>query len=875
MPDKPEKSIVLVEKLRKKFPNVVVIIFTAKNDIRYLQLAKKVGGFDYFVKEFGVEDRNPLSYYNRLKWLIGRAKELADEKKTEKLSSINPNDTYIYTCKVPHYIKLSSDDESMVVNEEWNSYFAFIVDAVAKNTGKTDIEDKRNRLLEWLLREPADGRGLCLRYISDPERETISIAIIGKGKASTRQKSIAIAQAMQRNISYLFQDFRTYHFVSAQEEKDLFAVLEPFRPSEIKTIYREPLPLNIKDRNLQAVFPFSFNEKTYLDNLIGTFMRHDAPLMINISLWPLDMKSQIGWYAREIQKARETFELMNPKGEASVTVDSGHSRVRKYMPIMRDDEILAHEQEVALKLLEEQIQSLKYGALYSRFDVVSGSDIPSMVLETLRYDFFGGRGKMRTETYAGEEMLDAWHRIKFLDYKKPQKTPDMLMSLADISQAKSIFQLAIPDEGGVKGVQSYTIDMLTVPPEIKKKLGDDKGFLIAQGFAKNATFPVFVHEIDLMKHMYICGRSGSGKSTLIKKMALSFSERNKGFCILDPHGDVALSLIDLLPEHRRSDLIIFDPTDPECKERLNLIENDGSELQMSDVFEEIMGFIKRTNPSDHLGSILERCLKYSLYLVMLANKTLPDVQKLWHDKEFRKLCVEKIDRAHPVGQQTYDFWQVEMERSDGGDWVKGLDTYVISKLEPLYTSEILRRYLNSPKSTIDFEKIMNQNKILIVRLPGNVIGDETSYIMRKVIAMKLRQAIFKRATIAENKRSPFYIIIDEFQKFLSTEGLSYKNDDTIFSSLLSEARKFRVSLILANQFISQLGKEMTSAIFGNVQSRIIFPIGAEDAAFIKAQIPSGPPMESYVMGANYYAYTQLLIKGEQFGPFTIKTIPVD
>lgn len=874
MPDAPGRSVYIIDRMREKFPDKVVIVFTALNDIRQFDHCKRAGAFDYFVKDFGHSDRDPVAYYKKLKWLIGRANILSREIRQSEKRSAKIGDPAIYTCKISRYISLSRDNETMMVQEEWASFFAYKVDGFRISKERTDIEDKRGRLLSWLMRQPADGRGLNLRYICDPDRKILTIALIGKGAASSKENSIKIAKDMYRNISLLFKDFFTYNFTVVTDEKELLAFLEPFNPQEIATIHREKLLSNVKGQSVAAVYPFYFNERTYLNNLIEMLMGHDAPVIINIGLWPVDMKRDLEIYKQEIQKSNEMFELLNPKGEASVTVDSGGSRIRKYMPVMREDEVAADKHEEAFKLISTQLISLNDGALFSRFDIVSETDIPSMLIETLRYDFFGPNSRMAVKHHSKRDLPKVWRDSKLMQFQKPIRGYGMTDDLVDILQAKTIFQFAIPGGNGIIGIKSETNNFITITPDIEEDITQTDGILIANGFAKDKSIPVHLRPDDLMKHLYICGRTGSGKSTLLLKLAQSLILKGKGVCLMDPHGDVALTLLNLVPQNRRKDIIFFDPADPKCKEALNCLENDGTEEHMEQIYQEFMNIILKSYDSrTYIGPMFERLNKITFLTGMMAGISFDQLPSLWHDEKFLKSCLQRIDKSSQLAKELINFWENELpDMKKNPDYGGGIETYITSPIDRFVSYKAMKRSLAAQRSTFDFDDVLNSGKILIVRLPKGTLGEITAYSLGMFISFRLKGAIMRRGAIPEKERKDFYLIIDEFQNLLSSASMAYSNDDTAFTSLLSEARKFKVSMILANQFINQLGQNIRNAIFGNIQSKIFFGIGSEDAAYVTTQIPTGPGMDAYVTIPNFHAYAQLLVNGQQVGPFTIKTI---
>ena len=875
MPDDPEKSIDLIRRLKERFPALTVIVFTAVNDIRYFNLCKKAGAFDYFVKEFGPEDRNPLAYYNKLKWLVKRGKELRDESILAQVEPEGRNEPVFWTRRVSRYIPLSHGQERMTVVEEWHTFFALVVSSVGKNADKLSrIEDMRKRLLSWLIREPADERGLTLRYISDPGSQTLTLTIICKSAAAAKEKSVQKAERLFKNVHYLLSDFPSYRFKPVRKLKDLFYILEPFKPVEIVTFGREKIDIDISGQKFHAFYPYSFNAETYIDEFIRMMLNHDEPIMLNISLWPVSVSGLLEPFARRLKEAEACFRITNAEGEAQVYQDGRGFRMFRRMRLPQTDETLAERQNLALKLLEKQVKSLENGCLYAKCDMASGSEIPSVLLETLRYDFFGARGRLKYSRLSGSNLKNEWDRIRMMTRKPLGNGPDLLKDLVDLGQALCLFQLPIPKKHGIAGIRTEVLDIIPVPADIEKSISGKDGFLIANGFGKDRTIPVKLKSKDLMKHLYICGRTGSGKSTLLLTLALSLAEKGEGICLIDPHGDLSSDFRKLLPSHRKKDIYFFDPADTHCNIGINLLENDGSEAQQDAIIQEFINIMFKLYPSDYMGPVFERTLRYSLLLIMMAGKPIADLPRIWSDEDFRDQCLERIDANFQRVKDVLNYWNKEIPEARGSkDWWGGFNTWFLSKFDRFSNDKVMRRTLSYSEQNLDFDEIINKHSLLVVRLPKGILGEVNAYTLGMITSFKVRQAIMKRGSVPEEQRHPFYLIIDEFQNFISSGGFSFREeDDATFSSLLSEARKFSCAMVLANQYIHQLGQGVRNAIFGNVQSKIFFATGAEDAEYVNAQIPFGPDASAYVACPNFYAYAQLTVNGQQTRPFTIKTI---
>lgn len=876
MPDKPEYSISFIKLMSEQFPYIPVIVFSALNDIRYFKQCKQAGAFDYFVKELGPDDRDPIAYFKRLKWLLARSEDLSDEKRKQEIREEFDDKIIIYSREVELCIPINSDGQ-MFLHREWHSFFAYLIDSVAPGSQKdlSEIEDKRTRLLSWFLREPADGRHITLRYITDPEQESLTISIIGKTSGTTLDESKEKAYSMYINLSYILNSFPLYRIRSVNSMETLFKLLEPFNAGDIKMISREEITGFLGKQEFTATYPFLFNKTTSLNDLFEILIQHREPICIDISLSPLSLDDDLKWFRNELNNAILQFELNNPKGQASMESYQEGIEIKRNIPLPRPFKPGIEEQEIALYLLKNQVESLSDGGLLSEFRIASPSTIPSMIIESIRYDFFGHQAKMKITTFSEDSLKEERENMRFLLLKKPGRDKNFLKNIMDISQAKSIFQLPIPGNEGISGLKTEQINIIDIPPNIVKTISNKNGFLIAEGYSKGKGIPVYIKPEDLMKHLYICGRSGSGKTTLIERLAVSIVEKGKGICFIDPHGDSAERLLHFLPNRRKQDVIYFNPDDPECPERLNLLENDGTTANQEAILNELLAIFYRLYQKDWIGPVFERTLRFTLLLGMAARKTMSELSKIWNDKTFRDECLAKVDGSSDMGKELINFWDKEFPNmtSGKGEWASGFRTWFLSKFDRLLINESMRRALSATKTTINFELAINNDKIIIIRIPKGSLGEISAYMLGMIVSYKVREATMARAKIPEKDRKDFYLIIDEFQNFVSSGGMGFANDDDpIFAQTLSESRKFNVAMILANQYLGQLGDGMKSAVFGNVHSRIFFSVNASDAFYIKRQIPTGPKEEAYILNPNFYAYAQLFVNGQQIDPFTIKTI---
>jgi type IV secretory pathway TraG/TraD family ATPase VirD4 len=318
------------------------------------------------------------------------------------------------------------------------------------------------------------------------------------------------------------------------------------------------------------------------------------------------------------------------------------------------------------------------------------------------------------------------------------------------------------------------------------------------------------------KHLYIIGKTGMGKTTLIQNMVLQDIYAGNGVCLIDPHGDSSEYVMDRIPSHRHNDVVYIDPSDKQNPVALNVLEAKNGEEKfliassMMAVFNKIW--------SGMWSSRMEYILNNTLLALLEQKKsTLLGVLRILTDDKYREKLVYKIQ--DPVIK---NFWLNEFAKFNSRYRQEAISP-ILNKVGQFLSTEIIRNILGQSKSSINLREIMDDKKILIVNVSKGKLGEDNSNLLGSLILAKLQIAAMGRVDQKEEKRQDFYLYVDEFQNFT--------NDS--FASILSEARKYRLNLILAHQYISQLTEngnfKVKNAIFGNVSNLIVFRLGAQDA----------------------------------------------
>lgn len=367
---------------------------------------------------------------------------------------------------------------------------------------------------------------------------------------------------------------------------------------------------------------------------------------------------------------------------------------------------------------------------------------------------------------------------------------------------------------------------------------------------------------DRRRHLYTIGQTGTGKSTLMKAMLRQDIENGKGVCLIDPHGEFAEFALSVVPKNRIDEVIYFDPGDIDRPMGLNMLEIDPNHPeQKTRVIDELFGiFDKLYDLKTTGGPMFEKYFKNSALLLLDDYRheipTLADISRVLVNSAYR---ADKLSReTNPLVKE---FWQLEAEKAGGEASLANMAPYISSKVTSFIYNEFLRPIINQKKSAFNFREIMDSQKILIVNLSKGKIGDLNANLLGMVIVGKLLMAALSRIDIADEKmRKDFYLYIDEFQNF-TTDSISI---------ILSEARKYRLDLIVAHQFIKQLKDNIRDAVFGNVGSIAAFRIGPDDAEFMKNKFEPVFSPSDLINIDNLNCYVSLLINGQTTRPFNVR-----
>ena len=395
-----------------------------------------------------------------------------------------------------------------------------------------------------------------------------------------------------------------------------------------------------------------------------------------------------------------------------------------------------------------------------------------------------------------------------------------------------------------------------------------EGILLGHSNYRGHKYEVRMKPQDRRRHFYMIGKSGTGKTELLKAMAQQDIEAGKGVCIIDPHGDFAEDALEFVPKSRAEDVIFIDPSDYERPIGLNMLEFDPRypHLRTFVINEMLKIFDKLYDLKATGGPMFEVYMRNAILLLMdhpESGMTLMDIPRVLADEQYRNMKL-----SHCTSLEVKDFWTKEALKAGGEASLQNMVPYITSKLSSFIYNDYMRPIIGQQKSAFNIADAMNEQKIIILKLPKGKLGDQNAYLLGMIMVGKILDGALKRGDMDPEKRKDFYLYIDEFQNFLT---------DSI-SSILSEARKYGLDLIIAHQFIGQLVQgankdtAIRDAIFGNVGTMCVNRIGMDDAEFLAKEF--APVFTEFDL-VNVEAFTfniKMLIDGQSSRPFNFSPL---
>lgn len=384
----------------------------------------------------------------------------------------------------------------------------------------------------------------------------------------------------------------------------------------------------------------------------------------------------------------------------------------------------------------------------------------------------------------------------------------------------------------------------------------EKGIYIGKGYHRGVRRPVYISGEDRRRHVYIIGKTGVGKSVLLQQMALQDIIAGEGVCVIDPHGDLVDELVKYIPPERAEDVIYFDPSDTQRPMGLNLLEAYTEEQKhfMTTAIINLMYKLYDPQRTGIIGPRFEHAVRNAMLSVMSdEGATFIEVVRILSDPKYVQETLPKI--TDPIVRR---YWTDQIAQTTDFHKSEVLD-YIVSKFGRFVTNKTMRNIIGQSKSAFNFRTVMDEGKILIINLSKGKLGEENSNFLGLVLVPKILVAAMSRQDTPAEKRRDFFLYVDEFQNFATPD----------FATILSEARKYRLNLTVANQFIGQMDEEVKNAVFGNVGTLIAFRVGVTDASYLAHEFQPVFGEPDLINVDRYHAYTKTIVDNEPVPPFSV------
>ena len=461
-----------------------------------------------------------------------------------------------------------------------------------------------------------------------------------------------------------------------------------------------------------------------------------------------------------------------------------------------------------------------------------------------------GRNSLSWKRCTGGELRELIHEFTYRLFSDSQSMPMNLKELATIFH----FPYGISKMPQLKQAKSTTAP---APLEM-----GTQGVVLGSNTYRGDTRKIVMEREDRVRHFYVVGQTGTGKTTILKNMIAQDIANGDGCCFIDPHGTDIQDILSYIPKERIDDVIYFDPAHIARPMGLNMLEYDVNyPEQKTFVVNELLAiFNKLFDMKTAGGPAFEQYFRNSALLVMEdpeSGSTLLEIGRVLADKAFRDMKLARC--RNPIIKQ---FW-TNAEKTSGEQSLANFVPYITNKFDVFVSNDIMRPVIAQQESVFNFRKIMDEKKILLVNLSKGRLGEINANLIGLILVGKIQMAALSRVDMFGKPMNDFYLYIDEFQN-VTTDSIA---------SILSEARKYRLSLNIAHQYIAQLQDKIKDAVFGNVGSMAVFRVGPEDAEYLAKQFEPTFTPQDIIKLENRTAYAKMLVKGSPAKPFNIATFP--
>jgi len=518
---------------------------------------------------------------------------------------------------------------------------------------------------------------------------------------------------------------------------------------------------------------------------------------------------------------------------------------KKELSPVEQAKVEAMEGKTQFAAFEVMIRVVASSNISARANAILKNIVASFAL----YDSPGKNGFKYTPAKDIESFVTAY----IMRFFPQENTHDILNSI----ELATLFHF--PDQGNIptSQLERQASKQVDGPRNIS-----DKGLMLGYNVFRGSKKRINLDPEDRRRHVYAVGQTGTGKSTLLENMALQDMLNGEGFAFIDPHGDTVERLMAMVPRERTEDVIYFSPAEMEYPLGLNLFEYD-NEDQKDFLIQETINMLYKLYDPQHQGIIgprYESMFRQAALTIMADPEggSFVDIPKLFNDNAF----VQK-KLKHVKDPTVLDFWLREYPQSQRSNESGEVKSWFVSKFGAFLSNTMMRNIIGQTKSSFDMREIMDNKKILLVNLSKGRTGELNSKLLGMIFVMKFQAAAMSRANIDEDKRVDFSLYVDEFQNF-STDS---------FATILSEARKYHLNLIVANQFTTQLTEEIRDAVFGNIGTIVSFRVGTNDAEFLAKYFAPVFDINDLQRIPNHNAIVRMLIGGVPTQSFSMASMP--
>ena len=740
------------------------------------------------------------------------------------------------------------------------------------------------------LHEAPVNYTIDLRYLYHPKRpHRIDVYFLIKVIENGKQKA---AESAMYFYDFFFNQLMVnnqhHEFEPVHDGDFLEYLIEPFEFNEFAEIVRreDNIPLDTA-RKLQVkpmgfhrpkttskatssaeiyyVFPFSITLNN-MERLCHTLYLQKNPILVSICLRPFKVS----------EKEENLFQDRLNQCEKYSQLSIGNE---KFDDI---DQVIPYLQNQAAKLYQRCSQNLSQfldAAFLQKIQITSSAPLPHGVISVTGATLTEHTGHPKLifsekdeNEYAGgyeyfypaneKEHSKALNNLKNMEFDHwvptiADKAHQNWRYLFNVSQAIAGFRLPISTPKSFPGIDTWQFQIKPAPSDLPAQ-----GLFIGENTLFNKQQNVYLKTDDRRRHNYIVGQTGTGKSTLLQSMILQDIHNGEGVGLIDPHGELIEKILSNIPESRKHDVVYLNPVDLEFPIGINLLdgktslEKDFCVNYLIEIFDQLYD-LKETG-----GPMFEMYMRNVLQLLLEQPEdyfpTVLDVPRFFQNKKFKTTLLDRC--TNPFVKS---FWENEADNVSGDAQVSNIAPYITSKLNMFLYNNLVKAVVGQQKSGIDFRDIMDSKKIFLVDLRKGLLGKTNSAFIGMLVVGKMFTAALSRTNIKDKSALPdFYLYVDEFQN-LATER---------FADILSEARKYKLCLTLANQYASQINPRIIFGIFGNIGTLVSFRAGLTDAKMISEEFGEQVSPSDLMGLSNFTAYIRLLIDGARYSPFNIRTI---